>query len=122
MGNNEMMQKGMAGQQGMMMGSPMAGMMGGTMGPIDTLTYQARRIRFAGFEFADQPIGIAPRGSYNQGGPTDSVLGYDILASFVLRIDYPRQRLWLRRGPDREVTYWGKAQAPPTGVEPAPGG
>jgi membrane-associated protease RseP (regulator of RpoE activity) len=40
-------------------------------------------------------------------GPNDSVIGYDLLRQFVVRIDYPRQRLWLKRSGDRRVTFMG---------------
>ena len=42
---------------------------------------------------------VAPQGFYNQGFPGDSLIGYDLLAQFLVRIDYPRRRLWLRREP-----------------------
>jgi S1-C subfamily serine protease len=41
------------------------------------------------------------------GPSTDSAFGYDVLSQFTVRIDYPRQRLWLRRRPDAGVTYGG---------------
>lgn len=81
---------------------------GGTVGPIKTYTYQAQKIRFGGFEFPSQPIDIYPRGAYNQGASMDSVLGYDILGHFMLRIDSAQRRILLRRGPAKEVTYWGR--------------
>ena len=84
----------------------------GVLGPIETYTYEAERVRLAEFSFGRQPIAIAPRGGYNQGGPTDSALGYDILGHFVMRIDYPRKRLWLRRGPQKPPSYWGRREGP----------
>jgi hypothetical protein len=36
----------------------------------------------------------------------DSVLGYDALSRFLVRIDYPRGRLWLRRI-DASVPWYG---------------
>ncbi len=95
---------------------------GGVLGPIRTYTYEARRLRFAGFEFDGQPIAIAPRGAYNQGGPTDSALGYDLLGHFVVRIDYRKKRLWLRRGPEKSLSYWGAREAPPPVATPPPPG
>lgn len=83
---------------------------GGVLGPIQSYTYTAERVGFGGFEFESQPITIAPRGVYNQGGPTDSAIGYDILGHLVMRIDYRKKRLWLKRGPQREATYWGESQ------------
>lgn len=81
---------------------------GGVLGPIQAYTYTAQHLRFGGFEFESQSIAVAPRGSYNQGGPTDSAIGYDILGHLVMRIDYRKKRLWLRRGPQRGATYWGQ--------------
>lgn len=80
----------------------------GTLGDIHSLLYTAQRLRFGGFLFSDQPMTIMPRGAYNQGGPTESVLGYDVLKDFVMRIDYPRRRIWLRRGPKRATTFFGQ--------------
>ena len=53
------------------------------------------------------PILVAPRGLYNQGTSTDSVLGYDVLAQFVVRLDYSRRRLWLRRQQGSPLTLFG---------------
>ena len=50
---------------------------------------------------------MAPRGWYNIGGNTDSAMGFDVLRQFVVRFDYPRQRLWLKRTGDARVTYLG---------------
>ena len=35
------------------------------------------------------------------------VVGYDVLSQFVLRLDYPKQRLWLRRDPAAKLTIFG---------------
>jgi hypothetical protein len=48
---------------------------------------------------------VAPHGFYNAGFPGDSILGYDLLAQFLVRIDYPRQRLWLRRRADAPAFF-----------------
>ena len=45
------------------------------------------------------PIAILPKGWFNMGAGNDSVVGYDVLSLFVIRIDYPRKRLWLKRVP-----------------------
>ena len=42
---------------------------------------------------------VAPKGWYNLVGPDDSVIGYDLLSQFVVRIDYAHERLWLKRDP-----------------------
>ena len=81
---------------------------GGTvLGPMELFLYEAPSLRFAGFDLAAQPVLVAPRGWYNIAGSTDSVLGVDVLRQFVLRIDYPRRRLWLKRTGDGRVTLYG---------------
>ncbi|MEN8181247.1 MAG: S1C family serine protease [Myxococcota bacterium] len=50
-----------------------------------------------GFELGTVALLVAPKGWYNQAGPNDSVIGYDVLAPFVIRIDYRKRRLWLKR-------------------------
>ena len=54
-------------------------------------------VRFGNFEFGRLPILVAPRGFYNIAGSTDSVLGYEALEPFIMRIDYKRKRIWLKR-------------------------
>jgi hypothetical protein len=81
---------------------------GGTvLGPMELRLYEAPSLAFGGFDFPGQPVLVAPRGWYNIAGSTDSVLGVDVLRQFVLRIDYPRRRLWLKRAGDRRVTLYG---------------
>jgi hypothetical protein len=63
--------------------------------------------RFAGFSFRTMPVVVAPRGWYNIGGNTDSAMGFDVLRQFVVRFDYPHQRLWLKRTGDGRGTYLG---------------
>src|SRR5262245_12843313 len=78
--------------------SPVPGLAGGTVvGPMDVELGEARSLRFGPFEFKDVLLEVAPKGWYNIGFPDNSVIGYDLLAPFVLRLDYPKQRLWLRR-------------------------
>jgi C-terminal processing protease CtpA/Prc len=35
------------------------------------------------------------------------VIGYELLSGFVLRIDYPHRRLWLRRSGEPRTTVFG---------------
>jgi hypothetical protein len=58
---------------------------------------------------------VAPKGLYNQGLGNDSVIGYDVLDQFVLRIDYPRRRLWLKRVGEG-ATYLGFRYVPSSAV------
>jgi hypothetical protein len=50
---------------------------------------------------------VAPKGWYNMGLGNDSAVGYDVLRPFVMRIDYPRERIWLKRSGDPRVTFLG---------------
>ncbi len=85
---------------------PAFGELGTVMGPMKVKLYETERFRFAGFDFDAMPLLVAPRGWYNQGGSSDSVIGYDTISQFTVRIDYPRRRIWLRRN-HTEVTYLG---------------
>ena len=76
------------------------------LGPMSLRFYEAPTLRLASFDFDPVPVLVAPRGLYNL-APNDSLIGYDLLSQFVVRIDYPRHRLWLKRSGDRRVTYLG---------------
>ncbi len=80
--------------------------LGTTRGPMSVRFYEADRLRFAGFDLDVTPVLVAPHGFYNMAGPNDSVLGYDIIRQFTVRIDYPRKRMWLRRERTK-TTYLG---------------
>jgi len=71
----------------------------GVLGPIASEAGQLARFEIGPFAFEDLAAVVAPQGYYNQGFPGDSMIGYDLLAQFLVRIDYPRRRLWLRREP-----------------------
>ena len=78
--------------------APVPGWTGGsTLGPMEVELGEAAHLRLGPFEFADVMLEVAPNGWYNQVFPENSVIGYDLLAPFVLRLDYANQRLWLRR-------------------------
>ena len=100
---------------------------GGTvLGPMQTHLYEEKSFGFAGFPLGEVPLLVAPKGLYNQAGPSDSVIGYDALAPFVIRIDYPRKRLWLRCVKETQIAFYGGdyALAKKTGayMSPVPGG
>lgn len=80
---------------------------GSVWGPVDVEFAEAPSLRLGPFELTRVPLLVAPKGWYNQGSSTDSLLGYDVLAQFTVRIDYPHRRLWLRRRADVELTYAG---------------
>ena len=93
--------------------SPLPGLRtGSVLGPVDIEFTEAAVLRLGPFELFHVPLMVAPKGFYNLGSSTDSLIGYDILSQFTMRIDYSRQRLWLRRRPDAEVTYLGVPYAP----------
>jgi hypothetical protein len=83
------------------------GRVGTTVGPMDVRFHETESFRIAGFEFDTMPVLVAPKGWYNIAGPTDSVVGYDVLSQFLVRIDYERRRMWLKRTGDSRVTYLG---------------
>ena len=60
-----------------------------------------------GFRFGPLPVVFVPHGLYNAGGTTDSLIGYDVLSRFVVRLDYPRKRLWLRRAAEGGIPFHG---------------
>ncbi len=83
------------------------GEVGTVMGPMEVFLLETEGFRWAGYDFDTTPMLVAPKGWYNQAGANDSALGYDILRQFVIRIDYKRKRLWLKRSGDRRVTFGG---------------
>ena len=85
---------------------PRFGVYGTVRGPMSVDLYETDSFRLASFDFDRMPVMVAPRGWYNMGGSSDSVVGYDTLSQFTLRIDYPRKRMWLRRE-SSSVTFLG---------------
>ena len=83
----------------------------GVWGPVEVEFAEAESLRIGRFELSHVPLLVAPNGWYNMGTSSDSIIGYDVLAQFHVRIDYPRQRLWLRRVPSSPVTYAGVSYA-----------
>jgi predicted aspartyl protease len=105
---------------------PEFGSAGTVLGSMQTRLLDAKSLQLAGFELGAVPLLVAPKGWYNQVGPNDSTIGYDVLVSFVIRIDYPRKRLWLKRKSDAPVGLYGSdyTLARQTGafMSPVPGG
>jgi hypothetical protein len=82
--------------------------MGGVMmADVETEVGEIARMELGPFAFERVPVVVAPRGWFNQGFPGDSVFGFDVLAQFTVRIDYPRRRIWLRRTPEARMTFLG---------------
>jgi hypothetical protein len=105
---------------------PAFGSVGSVLGDTRTSLYEEPALGFAGFPLGTVALLVAPKGWYNQGGPNESAIGYDVLAPFVVRIDYARKRLWLKRAHERPITFNGAnyALAKQTGafMNPVPGG
>jgi predicted aspartyl protease len=76
-------------------------------GPMAVELGEAATLALGPFELANVPLLVAPKGWYNAGFAGDSVLGYDLLSQFVLRLDYANERLWLRRDPAAKLSFFG---------------
>jgi len=85
---------------------PDAGSAGTALGPMQLRFHEVRSLAIGGLAVGPVPTFVAPKGWYNQGGGNDSVVAYDVLSRFLLRIDHPRRRLWLRRE-SSEVPFFG---------------
>lgn len=76
---------------------------------------RAALVRLGRFEERDVPLLVAPQGAWGQGARSEALLGVDFLKRFVLRIDYPRRRLWIGDAPAVP------AGPPPVSAPPPPG-
>jgi predicted aspartyl protease len=90
---------------------------GTVMGVVDSRLGATDRLVVGRFDFGAVPTVVLPNGWFNQGLPDAAVVGYDLLSQFLVRIDYPRKRLWLKRRPDWRITFggdpWPGVAAPP---------
>jgi predicted aspartyl protease len=87
-------------------GLPVWGEIDTTVGPVQARLYVAPDVAIGGFHFANVPVLVSPNGSFNIGGETnDSAIGYDLLAQFLVRIDYGGRRMFLRKTGDRVCFY-----------------
>jgi predicted aspartyl protease len=99
---------------------PYAGEVGTTRGDTPGHIGEVDSFRFAGFELGRMPVLVMPRGWFNMAGTSGSVIGYDVLQQFKLRLDYPRGRLWLKRRTETPVTFYGanyETSSPPKAEE-----
>jgi predicted aspartyl protease len=78
-----------------------------TLGPVQTRLGEAQRVELGGLALEGVPVFVSPRGHYNAAGPGDSLLGYDVLAQFTVRIDYPHRRMWFKPRPGARRTLLG---------------
>ncbi|MCH2169851.1 retroviral-like aspartic protease family protein [Myxococcota bacterium] len=67
-------------------------------GEMQVRRYDANQLEIGKLGVTDKAITVAPHGWHNLAGSKDSALGIGLLQDFLVRIDYPRRRLWLRRG------------------------
>ena len=79
-----------------------------TVGPMVSEIRMIDELRVGPFAFAGFATVVNPYGWYNVGLPGESALGYELLAMFRVRIDYPRRRLWLELRPDARSTFAGQ--------------
>jgi len=79
----------------------------GTRGSTEARIYEDPAFQMGSLALGPVSTLVAPRGFYNQGGSDDSLIGFDILQQFVVRIDYKRQRLWLKHARPGPVTFGG---------------
>ena len=79
----------------------------GVFGDLASELGEAERIALGPFEIKRYPVVVARHGNFNQGFPADSIVGYDLLSQFVVRVDYARRRLWLGRREGAPETFLG---------------
>jgi predicted aspartyl protease len=77
------------------------------LGPMLSEIRMVDELRVGPSTFAGFATVVNPHGWYNIGASGDSVIGYELLAMFRVRIDYPRRRLWLELRPDARSTFMG---------------
>ena len=78
----------------------------GVPGPLRTDLAVLPELALGEHRLRGVPI-LSLRGDYNLRGATGASLGHDVLSQFVVRIDYPRRRLWLRRIEGRPLSFLG---------------
>jgi len=62
----------------------------------------ASSVRIGRFEEKDVPILVAELGAQGAGPRSQAILGLGLLDRYVVRIDYPRHRVWMSRPPAAE--------------------
>jgi len=80
---------------------------GGVIGSTQGQLVEAEKLAFGPFVYANVPMTVVPHGFYNQGPSSDSLIGYEVMRHFTVRLDYPRKRLWLRRVDEEPLTWFG---------------
>lgn len=77
------------------------------LGTTELRFKERQALRLGPFDLGDVPMEVAPRGTFNLGGNTGSLIGFDVISQFKMRIDYENQRLWLKRRENVPLTYMG---------------
>jgi predicted aspartyl protease len=77
--------------------APACALLSVAVGRIDCHQTEIDRLEIGPFALEDRPVLVAPNGFHNLGFSGDSLIGYEVLREFLVRIDYPRERLWLQR-------------------------
>ena len=78
---------------------PQGPTMRNVMGPMDTRILDREPMRFSGFRIPAVQMYVAD-GWFTQSARTGSIVGYPVLRDFVMRLDYERRRVWLRKSPN----------------------
>lgn len=83
------------------------GTYGSALGPVEIRLAGFREVDIGGLRFRDVPVIVAPKGWYNLAGESsDTMLGFDLLSRFLVRLDYAHERVLLRRESE-VVPYMG---------------
>ena len=91
---------------------------GSAVGPMLSELRRVDELKLGSFTFTDLRAVVNPHGWYNQVTPGGSVVGYELLERFLVRIDYERRRVWLKRNPDAPSPTAGKPRADLDGAPP----
>jgi predicted aspartyl protease len=79
-----------------------------TVGPMVSELRPVAKLEVGPFVLSDLPAVVNPRGWYNLAMSSDSAVGYELLEQFLVRLDYPRRRIWLKRRPDAPRRFLGR--------------
>jgi hypothetical protein len=81
---------------------------GGVWGEVTAHPGRAETVRIGPYAFGPAPVEVHPNGFFNFGVSDSGLVGYDVMAQFVVRIDYRRQRMLLIPVAERQVTWLGR--------------
>ncbi|MEE2679296.1 MAG: pepsin/retropepsin-like aspartic protease family protein [Myxococcota bacterium] len=78
-----------------------------TRGRTELQFQEKQRVGIGPFDLGELPMEVSPRGAFNVGGNTDSLIGYEIISQFKVRLDYRNERIWLKRREGVSPTFHG---------------